>query len=289
MPWWLCPSSSQMASLMISRGVCWYPLVRNSSALAYRDGESRRPGRVGSSPMHSRIVRTAPHIFSRRCASEAGSGFSALPAAMRVSPKQSRESVEEKVGRDEERWGWWDEPVMTSDLLRSSRSILGLFDAAATAAASSSSSRLSAPSALAVPFARPLLRFLPPLFRLRFFPFPFALPVLPATLADSSASASLAARLACFCSFCTFATGAGAGTTEVAEGAIFAGLFLAILGVSGRFAGSGFAQCILLRGWWGSRGVLRCWGRFYAGGGPVRSPEEKDGAIKANRLRVQTF
>lgn len=219
-PWWLCPSSSQMALLMISRGVCWYPLVRNSSALAYRAGESSSPGRSGSSPMHSRTVRMAPHIFSRRSASASGSGVFAWPAKEPDSQRRLPYNRSSGFGGDKpDRAKEWD---------MSSRCILGRLDAAAAAAASSSSAAVADLSPLAVVFAAPLvfavplasfLPFLLPLFLLRFLEAPpFA---LPATLVESSASVEI--RLGCsfcsFCSFCAFAA-AGAGTAEDAAGAM---------------------------------------------------------------------
>lgn len=74
----LCPSS-KIAPLTISRTFCWYPFVKNSIALAYRDGVASRPSRSASSPTHSRIVRTASHILA-----------SLLSACSLVSSRRSR-------------------------------------------------------------------------------------------------------------------------------------------------------------------------------------------------------
>jgi hypothetical protein len=67
----LCPSWN-IAPFTISRTFSWYPFVKNNIAFAYLSGVPRSPSRSGSSPRHSRIVRTAPEIFCSRAAACSG-------------------------------------------------------------------------------------------------------------------------------------------------------------------------------------------------------------------------
>jgi len=52
-----------------------YPRVIHMSAFAYRSGVFRRPSRSGSSPRHSRMVRTAPASRCSRSNFSAGEAF----------------------------------------------------------------------------------------------------------------------------------------------------------------------------------------------------------------------
>jgi hypothetical protein len=69
--------SWKSALLRISSTLIWYPLVKNNSAFAYRDGVVSRPSRSGSSPTHSISVLTAAHIFASRASACSG------PSSMR--------------------------------------------------------------------------------------------------------------------------------------------------------------------------------------------------------------
>jgi len=100
----LCPSW-KIASFTISRTFSWYPFVKNNIAFAYLFGVPRSPSRSGSSPRHSRIVRTAPESFSRRAAACSGvSSFrSRVPrpakyqtsfSGGRLAPTRSAQAVE---------------------------------------------------------------------------------------------------------------------------------------------------------------------------------------------------
>ena len=85
----LCPSW-KIASFTISLTFSWYPFVKNSIALAYRSGVPSSPSRSGSSPTHSRIVRTAPaNFWSLAWACSGDSSFLSLvpkPAQHQQSP-----------------------------------------------------------------------------------------------------------------------------------------------------------------------------------------------------------
>src|SRR5687768_12941349 len=81
-----------MALRIMSRAFRWYPFVKYSIALAYRAGESSRPGRLGSSPMHSRMVFTAPQILSIRSAESSGSDvLPFVPGHWRLGSLSSQE------------------------------------------------------------------------------------------------------------------------------------------------------------------------------------------------------
>lgn len=91
--------SSKMAPLTMSRTFCWYPLVKNSIALAYLSGVASRPSRSASSPTHSRIVRTAPHMRASRLSacSLVSSSRSRVPELGRDSPSKSITGLGDRV------------------------------------------------------------------------------------------------------------------------------------------------------------------------------------------------